>query len=69
MTRRPFVTPSTPLREQVLEFKFTLSGESARRMIAAAEQRSKCPGDLVFDVVQAVLEDDLFDAVLDEGDE
>lgn len=51
------------------DVELTLRPAFAAVLIRHAERRSKAPFELLADLLEIVFADDLFDAILDEGDE
>lgn len=50
-----------------IDIELTLRGRLARMLTAHAERRRKGPAELLSDLIEAVLNDDLVNAVLDDG--
>lgn len=54
-----------PLAHPILDFEGQLRGELATRFAVEAERRQQSPAELAADILEAVITDDLFAAVLD----
>ena len=49
-----------------IEFELTFSGRLADRIEAECARRGCSPADLVAEIIETVIEDDLFAAVIDQ---
>jgi hypothetical protein len=61
------VLPTHPAIEYALDCEFTITGETAKRLIEYAERYRREPVALLADLILKVLDEDLVDAVLDES--
>lgn len=52
----------------IIDIELQLRGPVAAKLEAAAKVRGRPPGDLLADVIEVVIEDDLFEAVLDDAE-
>lgn len=51
----------------VIDIEIQLRGQTAARLEAEAKRRNRPPAELLADVIEMVIGDNLFDAVLDTG--
>lgn len=55
------------LSAPIIDIELQLRGPVAAKLEAAAKARRRPPAELLSDVIETVITDNLFDAVLDDG--
>lgn len=60
---------SHPIERLVIEINLKLEGDLAQKIEAIAARRGQPPVEMLADAVNALIADDMFDAVIDDGRE
>lgn len=58
---------SHPLESIEIDLAISLRGETAKRCLEIAERRGQRPEEMLASVVNIVIDDDMVDAVIDDG--